>query len=66
MVVETSRGPLSFTPPNQQALQMDDFANCIINNKQTIIPGEMGRRDLVIIEGIYKAAATGKRVEIKV
>jgi glucose-fructose oxidoreductase len=66
MVVETSRGPLNYPPPNQQALQMDDFANCILNNKKTIIPGELGRRDLVIIEGIYKAAATGKRVEIKV
>jgi glucose-fructose oxidoreductase len=66
MVVETSRGPLTFTPPNQQALQMDDFANCILTKRDTIVPGELGRRDLVIIEAIYKAAATGKRTGIKV
>jgi len=66
MVVETSRGPLNFTPPNQQALQMDDFANCILSNKESRVPGEMGRRDLVIIEAIYKAAATGRRVECKI
>ena len=66
MVVETSRGPLNFTPPNQQALQMDDFAQCILSGKKSHIPGEMGRRDLVIIEAIYKAAATGKRVEVKI
>lgn len=66
MVVETNRGPLNFVPPNQQALQMDDFAQCILNNKKTRVPGELGRRDLVIIEAIYKAAATGKRAEIKV
>ena len=64
MVVETSRGPLNFIPPNQQALQMDDFAQCILFNKKTRVPGQLGRRDLVIIEAIYKAAASGKRVEL--
>lgn len=66
MVVETSRGPLNFTPPDQQALQMDDFADCILSDRPTIVPGEMGRRDLVIIEAIYKAAATGQRVEVHI
>ena len=66
LVVETSRGPLQFTPPNQQALQMDDFANCILKNRESVVRGELGRRDLVIIEAIYKAAATGSRVEVKV
>jgi len=61
MVVDTSRGPLSFTPPNQQALQMDDFADCILSHRETPVPGELGRRDLIILESIYKAAATGNR-----
>jgi glucose-fructose oxidoreductase len=43
---------------------MDDLANCILNKRESIVRGEMGRRDLVIIEAIYKAAATGKRVEV--
>jgi glucose-fructose oxidoreductase len=31
------------------------------------VPGEMGRRDMVIIEAIYQSAAQdGKRIEIKV
>jgi glucose-fructose oxidoreductase len=64
MVVETSKGPLNFVPPNQQALQMDDFAQCIINGKESGVPGEMGKRDLDIIEAIYKSAETGKRVEL--
>jgi len=64
MVVETSRGPLNFPPPNQQALQMDDFANCILKNRESIVGGELGRRDMAIIEAIYKAAATGKKVQI--
>lgn len=60
--VVTSRGPLHYSPPNQQALQMDDFADCILNDRQTVVPGEMGRRDIRIISAIYEAARTGKKV----
>lgn len=64
MVVDTSRGPLNFTPPVQQALQMDNFAQCIINNSESAVSGTVGRRDLVILEAIYKAAQTGKSVAV--
>jgi glucose-fructose oxidoreductase len=66
--VTTSKGPVSVTPPpSQQALQIDDFALCVRENRPTRVPGEMGRRDMVIIEAIYaSAAAGGKRVEVKV
>jgi glucose-fructose oxidoreductase len=67
MVVETNRGPLHFDPPvNQQALQMDDFAQCVRENRESRVPGEMGRRDLVIIEAIYAAARTGRRTLVNV
>jgi len=62
--VVTSRGPLHFPNPDQQALQMDDFADCIMSNRQTPVPGEMGLRDIKIIKAVYQAAATGKRVTI--
>lgn len=63
----TSKGPLSFNPPvNQQARQMDDFAQCLLTGRATPVPGEMGRRDMCIVEAIYaSAAAGGKRVEVK-
>lgn len=65
IVCETSRGPLKFDPPvDQQALQMDDFADCIINGRDTPVPGEMGRRDIAIIEAVYEAARTGRRVAV--
>jgi glucose-fructose oxidoreductase len=65
--VTTSKGPLGITPPqSQQALQMDDFALCVKENRETRVPGELGRRDMVVIEAIYAAARTGKRVEVKV
>lgn len=63
----TSRGPVAATAlPSQQALQIDDFAKCVRDNLQTRVPGEMGRRDMVIVEAIYaSAAAGGKRVDVK-
>ena len=63
----TRKGPVTAAPPaSQQALQMDGFAQCVLTGRPSIVPGEMGRRDLVVIEAIYAAAASGKRVEIKV
>ena len=64
----TSRGALRFEPPvNQQARQMDDFAQCILTSRASPVPGEMGRRDLAIIEAIYASAASGgRRTEVKV
>ena len=63
----TSARTLSFVPPvNQQALQMDDFAQCVLENRPTRVPGEMGLRDLKIIAAIYESAANGgRRVEVK-
>lgn len=63
----TSAKPLSFVPPvNQQALQMDNFAQCVLQNKPTRVPGEMGLRDLKIIAAIYESAANGgQRIAVK-
>jgi len=65
IVAETSRGPLNFTPINQQAAHMDDFADCILTGRETPVGGEMGRRDIQIISAIYEAARTGKPVKVK-
>jgi predicted dehydrogenase len=46
------------------AAEMDDFADCILNGKETRVPGEEGRRDLRIITAIYEAAASGKSVAL--
>jgi predicted dehydrogenase len=46
-------------------MQMDDFAECILTGRATRVPGEMGRRDILITTAIYEAARTGKRVLVK-
>jgi len=52
-------------PVSQQALQMDDFATCVREGLESRVAGEMGLRDMKIIEAIYESAKTGKRVEVK-
>lgn len=58
----TSRGPMAFPVINQQAAQMDDFADCVLSGRDTAVPGELGRRDLEIISAIYESVRTGKSV----
>lgn len=55
----TSKGKLSFEQESQQKLQMDDFAKHVLFNGPNIAPGEMGKRDMVIVEAIYKSIAEG-------
>lgn len=57
-------GPISFTPVNQQAKQMDSIALSISRNEKSIVPGEMGMRDVYLMEKIYEAAQTGKIVKL--
>ncbi len=65
MAGETSNGPMNFDPNvNQQALQMDDFAQCILQKKPTRVPGEMGLLDMKVIEAIYRSIASGKKERI--
>jgi predicted dehydrogenase len=57
--------PFGLPSFSQQAKQMDAMALAIKNNQESKTPGEMGRRDLQIIEAIYEAMRTGKRVVVK-
>lgn len=50
--------------PFQQATQMDDDAQAIMQNKPMIVPGEEGLRDIRIVEAIYKSAASGQPVKL--
>lgn len=55
----TSNGQLNFPQESQQKLQMDDFAKCILFDNPNRAPGEMGKRDMIIVEAIYKSIAEG-------
>ena len=60
----TPEGPMNFPQINQQAAQMDDFAQCILQKKATRVPGEEGRLDMKVVEAIYRSIASGKKEKI--
>jgi glucose-fructose oxidoreductase len=54
----------SYQVPFQQAKQMDDDAQSIMQDKPMLVPGEEGLRDIRIVEAIYKSASGGNRVKV--
>ena len=61
----THEGPMGLKNVNQQARQMDAFAECIRQDRPSRVSGEEGLRDLEVIEGIYESIADGgRRVEL--
>ena len=61
----TSKGEMNFPQVDHFEAEMDDFANCIMTNKQTSVPGEEGLKDLKVIEAIYKSIREGG-TEVKI
>ena len=57
-------GELRFDAVDHFATQMDDFAQCILNERPTRVPGEEGLRDVRIMMAIYQAARSGSAVKL--
>jgi predicted dehydrogenase len=58
------------TPPpgpgaTQWAGQLDHMAQCVLQNREPIVAGEEGLRDLRIIEAIYQSAREQKRIVLR-
>jgi predicted dehydrogenase len=60
----TDQGELNFPFVNQQAAQMDDFAQCIAQNCKSNANGEEGLRDMKVIEAIYRSIASGSPANV--
>ncbi len=50
---------IKFPHESQQKLQMDDFAQHIKEGTVNRAPGEMGKRDMIIVEAIYRSIREG-------
>ncbi len=55
----SSGNEIKFPHKRQQALQMDDFAKHILYDEINKVPGEMGKRDMIIVEAIYQSIREG-------
>jgi len=64
----TNRGELkAVSPPMQQTVQMDEMAGIFLEGKTPIVPvdGEEAVKDAKIIDAVYEAVKTGKKVPLK-
>ena len=63
----TNKGPLNQPSTIHQAVQLDAMAGIILEGKSSILPvdGEEALKDLKIIDAIYLAVKTGKKVDLK-
>jgi predicted dehydrogenase len=48
----------------QFAGQLDHFSDCVIHDKEPIVSGEEGLRDMRIVEAIYKSAREKRRIAL--
>jgi glucose-fructose oxidoreductase len=64
-ILKTSLGKPHFPRVNHQVAQLDGMAMELMSGRPSIAPGEMGRRDIAIVEAIYAAARSGQRVEVR-
>lgn len=63
----TNKGELTQPHVTHQTVQMDEMAGILLAGNQPVVPvdGEEAVKDLKIIDGIYLAVKTGKKVDLK-
>jgi predicted dehydrogenase len=64
---KTNKGELTQPHQTHQTRQMDEMSDIILRGTKPVVPvdGEEGLRDLIVMDAIYEAAKTGKKVLIK-
>ena len=63
----TNKGELTQPHQTHQTVQMEEMSGIILEGKQPIVPvdGEEALKDLKIIDAIYLAIKTGKKIDLK-
>jgi len=64
-ITTSAKGKLDFGVFRQQQRHMDGVAQAFRDEQPVTCSGELGRRDMVIIDGIYESIRTGKKVQLK-
>lgn len=64
---KTHKGELTQPHTTHQTIQMDEMAGIILEGKQPVVPvdGREAVKDMKIIDGIFEAVRTGKKVTLK-
>lgn len=63
----TNQGELTHEHVTHQTVQMDEMSDIILKGRKPEVPvdGEEGVKDLKIMDAIFEAARTGKKIELK-
>lgn len=63
----TSKGPIDLPHTNHQALHMDGVCKDLLDGKKLPdhVTGAEGIRDVRLLQAIYRAAETGRKIELK-
>lgn len=61
---KSTRGVFNFEPVFQQKVQVDDFARCVRENKNSIVSGEEGWKDMLILDAIHRSIESGKKEKV--
>lgn len=63
----TSKGPIDQPIVNHQAVHMDGVCRDLLDGKKLPdhVTGEEGKRDVTLLQAIYRAAETGKKINLK-
>lgn len=56
---------IAIAPANQFAAEIDHMAQCVQSGRAPDTPGEMGVRDHVVMEAIYRSAREGKPISTR-
>jgi predicted dehydrogenase len=64
---KTHKGEINQPTVTHQTVQLDEMAGIIFENRKAVIPvnGEEAVKDLKIIDAIYQAVKTGKKIDLK-
>ncbi len=60
----TSKAELDLPQVDHFATEMDDFADCILNRRQSKVSGEEGLRDIKIMTAVYQSIREGKTIKL--
>ncbi len=60
----STNGPMEYEQVFQQKLQIEDFARCVIQDRESMVRGEDGLRDMLILDAIHQSIESGKKVKI--
>jgi predicted dehydrogenase len=55
---------INFPPTDQFAVELEDFADCIISKRPTKVSGEMGLQDVKFLMAVYESIKKGRPVSL--